>query len=50
VDDGCGFDSKDKKNQHGLGMKNIESRVSFLEGTLNINAKVNNGVEVTFSF
>jgi signal transduction histidine kinase len=50
VDDGCGFDSKDKKNQHGLGMKNIESRVSFLEGTLNINAKVNNGVEITFSF
>jgi signal transduction histidine kinase len=50
TDDGCGFDSKDKKNQHGLGMKNIESRVSFLEGTLNINAKVNKGVEVTFSF
>jgi signal transduction histidine kinase len=50
MDDGCGFDSKDKKNQHGLGMKNIESRVSFLEGTLNINAKVNKGVEVVFSF
>ncbi|PWA06036.1 sensor histidine kinase [Flavobacterium laiguense] len=50
TDDGCGFDSKDKKNQHGLGMKNIESRVGFLEGTLNINAKVNKGVEVIFSF
>jgi signal transduction histidine kinase len=32
-------------------MKNIESRVRFLEGTLNINnVKVNGGVEVTFSF
>ena len=26
TDDGCGFDSKDKKNQNGLGMKNIESQ------------------------
>jgi signal transduction histidine kinase len=49
-DDGCGFDMNDKKNQNGLGMKNIESRVSFLEGTLAIKTEVNKGIEVVFSF
>jgi signal transduction histidine kinase len=49
-DDGCGFDLKDKQNQNGLGMKNIESRISFLGGNIVFNSSLNNGIEVGFNF
>ncbi|AWK02722.1 two-component sensor histidine kinase [Flavobacterium crocinum] len=49
-DNGIGFDSKSDKNQKGLGMKNIDSRISFLEGTVKITSEINNGIIVNFTF
>lgn len=49
-DNGIGFDSNNDKNQKGLGMKNIDSRISFLNGTININSQINKGVAVVFTF
>lgn len=50
TDDGIGFNSSQLENQRGLGMKNIESRVSFLNGKLKVNSQVNKGIEVFFNF
>jgi two-component system, NarL family, sensor kinase len=50
IDNGKGFDISNKESQKGLGMKNIESRVNFLNGTLAITSKVNEGVKVIFTF
>jgi len=49
-DNGIGFDSKNSENQKGLGMKNIDSRVSFLNGTIKINSEINQGIAVVFTF
>lgn len=49
-DNGIGFDSKNAENQKGLGMKNIDSRISFLDGTIQINSEINKGIEVIFTF
>lgn len=49
-DNGVGFDSKNAENQKGLGMKNIDSRISFLNGTLEIESKIGHGIAVIFSF
>lgn len=49
-DNGLGFDSKSADNQKGLGMKNIDSRISFLEGTIKITSEINNGIIVNFTF
>lgn len=49
-DNGVGFDSSNGENQKGLGMKNIDSRISFLEGTIEINSEINNGIVVNFTF
>ncbi|MBZ4037764.1 sensor histidine kinase [Flavobacterium sp. 17A] len=49
-DNGIGFDSSNAENQKGLGMKNIDSRISFLEGTIKINSEINNGITVNFTF
>ncbi|PBJ13599.1 sensor histidine kinase [Flavobacterium sp. ACN6] len=49
-DNGIGFDSSNDENQKGLGMKNIDSRISFLEGTINITSEINNGIVVNFTF
>jgi signal transduction histidine kinase len=46
-DDGIGFDVSRAKVQKGLGMKNIESRVDLLNGTLIIDSKVQKGVTYT---
>lgn len=50
TDNGIGFDPKQAFKNKGLGMKNIESRVGFLNGTLEINSIINNGTTVTFTF
>lgn len=50
TDNGCGFDSTNEKNQHGLGMKNILSRISVLKGVINIESTVGQGVQVVFKF
>lgn len=49
-DNGIGFDIKNKEKQKGLGMKNIDSRVAFLNSTIAINSAVNEGINVTFNF
>lgn len=50
TDNGNGFDTKVIKKQPGLGMKNIESRVTMLNGQLNIESEINKGINVTFNF
>ncbi|MFY8180987.1 MAG: sensor histidine kinase [Flavobacterium sp.] len=49
-DNGIGFDSNSDAAQKGLGMKNIESRINFLNGTFSIDSSVNNGVKINFTF
>ena len=49
-DNGVGFDSKNTENQKGLGMKNIDSRISFLNGTIKIDSQINRGISVIFTF
>jgi signal transduction histidine kinase len=49
-DNGKGFDLKKIENQKGLGMKNIESRVSFLGGDINIYSEIGKGTQVVFNF
>ncbi|MDA6072366.1 histidine kinase [Flavobacterium sp. AC] len=49
-DNGVGFDSKKADNQKGLGMKNIDSRISFLNGTINFTAEIGSGFAVVFTF
>lgn len=43
-DDGVGFDVKNFKK--GLGLKNIENRVEYYEGTLDIQSKTNTGCKM----
>lgn len=49
-DNGVGFDSKKTENQKGLGMKNIDSRISFLNGTIKIDSEIGRGMTVKFTF
>ncbi|MFD1601921.1 sensor histidine kinase [Flavobacterium artemisiae] len=49
-DNGIGFDSKNQENQKGLGMKNIESRISFLDGTIDFESEIGKGIAVNFTF
>jgi len=49
-DNGVGFDSENIKNQKGLGMKNIDSRISFLNGSILIKSQINKGISVVFTF
>ena len=49
-DNGKGFDAQNIENQKGLGMKNIDSRISFLDGTIKINSQINDGIAVMFTF
>lgn len=48
-DNGIGFDLKRTQLQKGLGMKNIESRVELLNGTLKIDSKINSGTTFTIN-
>jgi signal transduction histidine kinase len=50
TDNGIGFDTNASFNSNGLGMKNIESRVGFLNGILTVDSKINGGTVVTFTF
>jgi signal transduction histidine kinase len=49
-DNGIGFDLKKLKNQNGLGMKNIASRIAILDGSITIESQLNNGISVIFNF
>lgn len=46
TDNGVGFNAKEKEHQKGLGMKNIESRVSLLEGNYKIESQPNQGFKI----
>lgn len=46
TDNGIGFNSNDIDNKKGLGMKNIESRVSLLNGKYSIGSEVGNGFKI----
>jgi len=46
TDNGIGFNANNKDNKKGLGMKNIESRVSLLNATYTIGNKVGNGIKI----
>ncbi len=50
TDNGKGFDIDDHENQKGLGMKNIESRVAYLDGTYTIFSEINKGIKVKVKF
>jgi two-component system NarL family sensor kinase len=45
-DNGKGFDVKQAENQKGAGMRNIENRVAYLGGTLDIQSTVGEGTSV----
>lgn len=49
-DNGIGFITANSENMKGLGMKNIESRISFLNGSIVIHSAPNQGVAVIFNF
>ncbi len=49
-DNGIGFDSNTTKMEKGLGMKNIESRITFLNGKIDFKSTKNQGVEFIFNF
>jgi signal transduction histidine kinase len=49
-DNGVGFSVDGLQQNKGLGMRNIESRVSFLNGHYEIKSEKNKGIQFTFSF
>ncbi len=49
TDDGIGFNSNNVDHKKGLGMKNIESRVSLLQGNYIIDTAENNGFKIKIS-
>jgi signal transduction histidine kinase len=49
-DDGLGFDVDGLQQNKGLGMRNIESRISFLNGHYQIKSEKNKGIQFNFSF
>jgi signal transduction histidine kinase len=50
LDDGLGFNLHRIQKSKGLGMKNIESRVNFLEAEMKINSNVNGGIKFELIF
>ena len=49
-DNGKGFNVADIKNMRGLGMKNIQSRIIFLEGNITFNSIIGEGCKIVFTF
>lgn len=45
-DDGIGFDIKKLKQQHGMGLTNLENRVNFLNGKMDVRSLINEGTSV----
>jgi signal transduction histidine kinase len=48
-DDGQGFEPQDKKFSPGIGLRNIASRVKYLEGTMQIDSAPNQGCRFRIS-
>jgi signal transduction histidine kinase len=49
-DDGIGFDLLNLQLAKGLGLKNIESRVNYLQGNLRLKSQENKGFSIEFDF
>lgn len=49
-DNGIGFDLSDTIHQNGLGMKNIQSRVDFLDGSIKVQSSPKKGINVILHF
>ncbi len=45
-DNGIGFNTAEIKNSKGIGWQNIYSRVSILNGEINVNSHLGNGTEI----
>jgi two-component system, NarL family, sensor kinase len=45
-DDGKGFDTSTLKNSSGIGWSNIQNRVEFLKGTVDVNSQAGKGTSV----
>ena len=50
IDNGIGFEMESNENKKGLGLKNIESRITFLKGTMVMESAVKKGISVVFDF
>ncbi|MCO6164019.1 sensor histidine kinase [Flavobacterium sp. NRK F7] len=50
TDNGKGFDLENSTVKKGLGMKNIESRVEFLNGNFKMNSAIDQGVQIHLNF
>jgi signal transduction histidine kinase len=50
ADDGLGFDSTNENIKKGLGMRNIESRIEFLNGIYTLQSQINKGIHFQFNF
>lgn len=50
TDNGVGFNMNFGNQKRGIGMQNIESRVSFLGGNINVQSEINKGVQIEFNF
>ena len=48
-DNGVGFDSTLIDTSKGIGWKNINSRLSFINGTIDIQSKIGSGTSITIS-
>jgi signal transduction histidine kinase len=48
-DDGKGFNYSEAFKKSGLGLKSINSRVEFLDGTIDWDSKLNNGTSITIN-
>ena len=48
-DDGKGFDYDKAMANGGLGLKSINSRVEFLDGTIDWDTKINEGTSLTIN-
>ena len=50
TDNGVGFNTNSENKKRGIGMQNIESRVNFLRGNINVQSEINKGVQIEFNF
>lgn len=49
-DNGKGFEVQNDKNKKGLGMKNIEGRIHFINGSIKTTSVLRKGTQVVFNF
>lgn len=49
-DNGVGFDVNLGNKKTGIGMQNIESRINYLGGKIDVQSEINKGVQIEFNF